>query len=116
MTGSVEKLHVTGPLIAFPPVSCAPLTVAVYVAWYASGALGVIVAVLVVPSYEKVVGTTLFAASVSTNETVVEMTGLLNVAVIAPVSDAPVAPAPGVCVVTVGSVVCSTVLYTTSTQ
>jgi|SRR5580693_50719 hypothetical protein len=102
---AVVKLHEYGPLIGVPEAFCAPDTVAVYVTLAASEFDGVNVAT-VFPLLNPTDPATLFPPeSLTVNDTVLGVTGCENVADGAADTATPVAPEPGVTLVTDGGTV-----------
>ena len=75
---AVVKLQDTGPLIASPAVSFAPLTVTVYVVAYANAAVGVKVSVFVVLLYARLPATAVPALLLSVTAIVVDCTALIE--------------------------------------
>ena len=96
------KLHEYGPLIGVPEAFCAPDTVAVYVVLPASELVGVNVATVSAPLKPTVPATLFPPESFTVNDTVPGVTGWENVADGAADTATPVAPEPGVTLVTDG--------------
>ena len=100
---AVVKLHEYGPLIGVPEAFCAPDTVAVYVTPAASELFGVNVAtVLPLLKPDRSRPRCSRAESITVNDTVPGVTACENVADGATDTATPVAPEPGVTLVTAG--------------
>ena len=115
-TAPVVKLHENGLLIGVPEAFCAPDTVAVYVVLPASELVGVNVATVSAPLKLTDPGHAVPAGVLHRERHRARLTGWENVADGATDTATPVAPEPGVTLVTAGGVVPAVGEYTTSTQ